>query len=135
MLDTIKHAFHQKGHFLCSLIKTMFLCKSTLEDYYLNPQGALALHLEKHTHKIFLLTIDKIKAWLIGLTKITNKELKPNSLKLEGKYTLNIEQITLETKLKWKDSLDHDRTPFRDTRPATLVQMKNQSDLTYLLHQ
>lgn len=85
MLNTVKHTFHQKGKFLCTLIKTMFLCKPTAEDHYLNPEVALALHLGKHTHKILLLPIVKIKVRLTGLTKLKNKELKPNSLKLEGK--------------------------------------------------
>jgi len=37
------------------------LPNSTSEDYYLNPEVALALCLGKHTHKIFLLSIVKIK--------------------------------------------------------------------------
>lgn len=53
MLNTTKHAFHQEGHFLDALIKTMCLCKPT-SDYHLNPEVALALYLGKRRHKILL---------------------------------------------------------------------------------
>lgn len=65
MLDTIKHASQQKGHFLCTLIKGMLLCKASSEDYYLNPEAQSALYLGKHIP----ITHFKNKS-LIGLTKL-----------------------------------------------------------------
>lgn len=71
MLDTIKHAFPQRRHFLCALIKTLLLCKPTLGDYYFNPEVALAFYLGKDTPKIFLLHIVKIKVRLTEPTELT----------------------------------------------------------------
>lgn len=132
MLDAIKHVFHQKGRFLCTLGKAMFLCKPTSEHYYLNPEAQSALYLGKHTHKILLLPILNVRH---SLDWLNYQRTEDKFIKARRKIHFQYWAINPWNKLKWEDSLDHDKTPFWDARFTTLVQMENLSDLAYLPQQ